>query len=88
MALMFPNQSRSFDGARDCVRFVGHDNVFEVAFFIEIEALVKIDQGMPSTEQGYFTVFDAARDAIERVAQRAYHRGKNSMITLTAADIN
>ena len=88
MALIFPNQSRSFDSARDCIRFVGHDNVFEIGFCLEVEALIKIDQLTVCTEHGYFAVFDAARDAIERVAQRAYHQGKNSMIVLTAADIH
>ena len=88
MALCFPNQSRSYDEVHDQIRFIGHDNVFEVAFCLEIDALVKIDRLLVRTEQGYFAVFDAARDAIERVAQRAYHRAKKSMIVLSAADIN
>ena len=41
MALNFPNPSRSFDESRKGVRFVGHDGVFEVPFFIEADALVK-----------------------------------------------
>lgn len=88
MALCFPNQSRSYDEVHHQIRFIGHDNVFEVTFCLEIDALKKIDQFMVRTEQGYFAVFDATRDAIERVAQRAYHREKNSMIVLSAADIN
>ena len=84
MVLAFPNQSRSFDRVRDCVRFVGHDDVFEVIFCVEIDALVKIDHFMTRTEEGYLAVFDAARDAIEGVAEKAYQRGKNSMIVLTA----
>ncbi len=88
MTLAFPNQSRSFDSGRGCIRFVGHDNVFQVVFCLEVDALTKIDQLMVRTEKGYFAAFDAARDAIERVAQRAYHRQKNPMIVLTAADVH
>lgn len=84
MVLAFPNESRSFDSVRGCVRFVGHDDVFEVIFYLEIDALVKIDRLMTRTEEGYLAVFDAARDAIERVAVKAYQRDKTSIIVLTA----
>ncbi|MGO8112649.1 DUF1488 family protein, partial [Rhizobium leguminosarum] len=30
MALAFLNQSRSFDAARNAVRFIGHDGMFQV----------------------------------------------------------
>lgn len=87
MALEFPNQSRGYDGAKKCIRFVGHDSVFEVAVYIEIEALKKIDQLMDDTEQGYFAVFDAARDAVERIARSAYRRRKTHTILIAAVDI-
>jgi hypothetical protein len=87
MTLMFPNQSRSFDRPRNCIRFVGHDNVFEIVFCLEIDALTKIDRLMDRNEQGYFAAFDAARDIIEDVARKAYNRRKNPLIVLTAADI-
>ena len=35
MTLHFPNQSRSFDEAKGCIRFIGHDDVFEVVFRLE-----------------------------------------------------
>ena len=35
MTLDFPNRSRSFDEARNAVRFIGHDGMFEVPFFVE-----------------------------------------------------
>ena len=88
MALSFPNQSRTFDETHAQIRFLGHDNVFEVTFCLEIDALIKIDRLLVRTEQSCFSVFDGAREAIERVAQRAYHRKKKSMIVLSAADIN
>ena len=42
MALIFPNQSRSFDSAKQCIRFVGHDNVFEIGFCLEIKRSSKL----------------------------------------------
>ena len=40
MALAFPNRSRSYDDVRHRVRFVGHDGMIEVPFFVETDALV------------------------------------------------
>lgn len=88
MALCFPNQSRSYDEGHNHIRFVGHDNVFAVAFCLYIEALIKIDGLLLHTEQGYLAVFDAARDAIERAAIRSYDRKNGSMIILSAADLS
>ncbi|TIX53614.1 MAG: DUF1488 domain-containing protein, partial [Mesorhizobium sp.] len=39
MTLNFPNRSRSYDAAAKRIRFVGHDGMFEVPFFVEIAAL-------------------------------------------------
>lgn len=39
VTLDFPNPSRSFDEVRNAVRFIGHDGMFEVRFFIEADAL-------------------------------------------------
>ena len=45
MTLQFPNVSRSFDAARDCVRFSGYDHTREVAFFIAGDAIRGVDGG-------------------------------------------
>lgn len=34
MALSFPNSARSYDEAHARVRFVGHDGMFEVRFYV------------------------------------------------------
>ena len=47
MALNFPNPSRSFDAARNGVRFTGHDGLFEVSFLVEAAALAKSESGRP-----------------------------------------
>ena len=87
MALNFPNQSRSYDEVHDRIRFIGHDGVFEIAFYVETEALAKTTENLVRNEHGYLAAFDAARGPIERVANKAYSQEKNAMIVLTAADV-
>lgn len=43
MTLAFPNSSRSFDEVRNAVRFMGHDGMFQIRFFIEAGALTRSD---------------------------------------------
>jgi hypothetical protein len=83
MALTFPNRSRSFDEARRAVRFVGYDGMFEIAFLVRADALVRLSS-VESTEAACLAAFDAARGAIYDAAKRAYSRGRST--TLTAAD--
>ena len=49
MTLAFPNPSRSFDEVRNAVRFIGHDGMFEVRFFVEAGALAKSDTELRRT---------------------------------------
>lgn len=85
MTLEFPNPSRSFDEARNAVRFIGHDGMFEVPFFVEAGALSR--PGRPEvTETDFLTAFDAARSSILGVAREAYSHGRRTSYTLTAAD--
>jgi len=39
LTLEFPNRSRSFDEVRNAVRFMGHDGMIQVPFFVEADAL-------------------------------------------------
>lgn len=89
MTLAFPNPSRSFDEARNAVRFTGHDGMFEVRFFVETGALVRSEAtlsptGMP--EARYLSVFDEFRASILDVALKAYSRDRRASYTLTASD--
>lgn len=89
MTLAFPNPSRSFDETRNAVRFIGHDGMFEVRFFIETGALVRSEAtlsptGMP--EARYLSAFDEFRTSILDVAQKAYSRDRRDSYTLTASD--
>jgi hypothetical protein len=45
MTLLFPNPSRSLDEKRNAVRFIGHDGMLELRFFVEAEALTRIVSG-------------------------------------------
>jgi hypothetical protein len=85
VTLEFPNRSRSFDEARNAVRFTGYDGMFAVPFFVETDALVRPGRTGPS-EADFLTAFDAARISIYDVAREAYSHGRRTYYTLTAAD--
>jgi hypothetical protein len=85
MTLEFPNRSRSFDEARKAIRFVGHDGMFEVPFFLETSALTRLGTTMLS-EDDFLSAFDSARGSIHDVAREAYSHGRRTSYTLTAAD--
>jgi hypothetical protein len=87
MALTFPNHSRSYDETGERVRFTGYDGMFEVHFFVEVEALEKKMKQPARTEAGYLGAFDDARDSILQAAKAAYARGGNTPFVLTAANI-
>ena len=89
MTLAFLNPSRSFDEAKKAVRFIGHDGMFEVRFFVEAGALAKAGASagrIQLSESECLTAFDAARKSIYDVAREAYSRGRRTYYTLTAAD--
>ncbi|WP_163269300.1 DUF1488 domain-containing protein [Chelativorans alearense] len=82
MTLTFPNRSRSYDKAGQRVRFIGHDGMFEVPFFVETDALPTAATG----EAHYLAAFDAARATIQDVAREIYGNARRSVYVLTAAD--
>ncbi|WP_373414750.1 DUF1488 domain-containing protein [Ensifer aridi] len=89
MTLLFPNASRSLDEKRNAVRFIGHDGMFEVRFFVEAEALVIADAESDRSEiseSKLLSAFDALRLSIYDVARKAYSSGRRHSYTLTAAD--
>ena len=85
MTVNFPNPSRSFDEVRNAVRFIGHDGMFEVPFFVETAALAGSGKTQLS-EADSLTAFDSARSLIYDVAREAYSHGRNTSYTLTRAD--
>jgi hypothetical protein len=85
VTLEFPNPSRSFDDVRNAIRFVGHDGMFEVPFFVETTALVRSGSIRPS-ESDLLAAFDSARSSIHDIAREAYSHGRRTSYMLTAAD--
>lgn len=89
MALNFPNPSRSFDESRKGVRFIGHDGVFEVPFFIEADALVKrtgATSQFDASQDDCLSAFDRLRAAIHDVAREIHTNRRRSSYTLNASD--
>jgi hypothetical protein len=77
--ILFPNSSRSFDDSKHRVCFWGYDKTVEVSFYIGVEALQKIRNGVGSAEAELLSAFDAALDKIHEVAASVYansSRGK------------
>ena len=85
MTLAFLNPTRSFDQSRKAVRFIGHDGMFEVPFFVEVDVLLTPGRSAP-TEAESLTAFDEARGSIHDVAREAYSYGRRTSYTLTAVD--
>lgn len=84
----FPNPSRSFDAARNRVRFWGYDSTIEISFFVEKDALKKLCPEMSDLEAGFLNAFDTARQRIHQVANKVYKHGRNGSYAyiLTAED--
>ena len=89
MTLDFPNRSRSFDEARNAVRFIGYDGMFEVPFFVEAAALATqagSRNAHLASETECLAAFDSARSSIHDVAREAYSSSRRTSYKLTAAD--
>lgn len=86
MTLEFPNRSRSFDEVRNAVRFMGHDGMIQVPFFVEADALAAKGSANPSEDE-CLSAFDAARSSINDAARKAYSKGRHNAYTLKAGDL-
>jgi Protein of unknown function (DUF1488) len=82
MALSFPNAARSYDQAHSRVRFIGHDGMFEIRFYVLAEVLAGERSTRTLSEGDYLAFFDALRSRILDAAQRAYKSSPNKSITL------
>jgi hypothetical protein len=82
----FPNHSRSYDPTRRAVRFWGYDSAMEVSFFINEDALMRIQPGARLDEEGFLNAFDSNRDLICAAAAKVYLRGSKGSYDLVAAD--
>ena len=82
----FPNHSRSYDSTRRAVRFWGHDSAIEASFYIDEEAMTRIQPGVRLDESGFLNAFDANRDRICAAAAKVYVRGSRGSYDLSPAN--
>ena len=87
MSLSFPNESRSYDARQRCVRFWAYDESLEIPFFVEADALSRIDPKVTMDEPGLLNALDSHRDRIFEAANRIYSRRRRGSYTLAASDI-
>ncbi len=85
MALTFPNECRSFDDARQGVRFVGYDGMFEVPFVIEAAALT--GDAPAGSQSSCLAAFDSIRTSIHDAAGRIYKGRRPTVYVITASDL-
>ncbi len=74
MTLSFPNPNRSFDSDSNRILFWGYDNIMEVSFYLETEALDRFNSEKTKTESGFLQIFDDIRNQIYEVANNVYTR--------------
>ena len=86
MALVFPNDSRSFDATRRAVRFWGYESAMEWSFFVTEDALKHMHPAMNRDEAGMLGAFDAHRDVIRAAATTVYRREQKGSYELGVAD--
>jgi hypothetical protein len=82
----FPNHSRSYDRTRRAVRFWGYDSAIEASFFIEEDALRRLQPDAHPNETGFLNAFDFNRDVICAAAAKGYVRGSRGSYDLVAAN--
>jgi hypothetical protein len=85
MSLSFPNRSRAYDATLRAVRFWGHDGAMEAAFFVNEDALKRIEPGMQPDEAGLLRAFDLHLALIHAAATKVYKRGRKGSYELTPA---
>lgn len=83
MAIEFPNPSRRYDATRHCVRFSGYDGALERSFFIEEEAIWRLDATARQNVMSLLAAFDQHRELICKAASRAYGNHREGSYTLT-----
>jgi hypothetical protein len=86
MTLNFPNRSRSYDATLRAVRFWGHKGAMEASFYVNEDALKRIQPGLQSDEAGILRAFDLHLDLRHMTAVKVYRRGHRGSYELSPAD--
>ena len=88
MTIAFPNTARSYDATAKHIRFLGHDGMFEVRFFVEIDVLTNGLLSAGESERDYLNAFDNLRSRVLAVAKRVYASKRKNSIVLKLADFH
>jgi hypothetical protein len=83
---LFPNPSRFYDATRRAVRFWGHDGAMEAAFFVNADALKRIQPSIGGDEGGFLDAFDSHLELIHITALKIYMRARKGSYELVPAD--
>jgi len=84
--IAFPNPSRSYDAARQGVRFWGNDSAMDVDFFVSDEALRQLQSDVGSEQADFLRVFDLHRPRILEAAAKVYSRQRRGIHVLDASN--
>ena len=87
MGLAFPNAARSYDDSKHRIRFLGHDGMFEVKFFVDADAVLRGFPDRAATERDFLEAFDRMLAKIQSVAQRLYKANARASITISRSDL-
>lgn len=87
MSLAFPNAARSFDDIKRRFRFLGHDGMFEVKFFVDVDVVTKELSERSATERDLLAAFDRMRDKIHIAAHRLYKAKPLPSILISSGDL-
>ena len=68
------------------MRFSGYDNTREIPFFVEEDAVRKLEAGLLSSAEALLAAFDRHRDRICKTALHVYGKKREGSYTLKAAD--
>jgi hypothetical protein len=86
MALDF-SESKSLVRCNTARRaFLGHDGAMEASFFVNRDALQRIQPDMRFDEEGLLRAFDRHRDLIHATAAKVYRRGRKALYELMPDD--
>lgn len=86
MTISFPNESRSYDPAREVVLFWGYDGVIEKVFSMPVDALLKIRNLLQYDEASVLDIFDTNRSLIYAAAAKVYSRRNSGPYYLSASN--
>ena len=82
----FPSHSGSYEPTRRAVRFWEHDSAIEASFFMNEDALKRIQPDAQLDESGLLSAFDSNPDLICAAAAKVSVRGSRGSYDLVAAN--